>query len=238
MIPFRGPYVGGRFIRPERLRSVQVKRDPGNTDRVIGEWMETPEAVEAAIESAAKAYPDWAWAKDKERIDCLRRLQATFKENLTVLADTISSEMGKVLSESLAEVDSSIKKIDVVLQEALKLIASTEKKDREEFYRFHPRGVLAVIGPFNFPLQLPISNLIPALATGNAVIFKPSELCPFTGQLIAECFHEAGFPKGVFNLLQGGGSHRRGVGEAPGHRRGTVCWLGCDRTSDPEDDLQ
>jgi len=170
MIPFRGPYIGGRFIRPERVRSVQVKRDPGFTDRVVGEWMETPEAVEAAVESAGKAYPDWAWAKEKERNDCLRRLQASFQESREALADTISSEMGKVLSESLAEVDAAIKKIDVVLKEALKLIASTERKGRDEYYRFHPRGVMAVIGPFNFPLHLPSSSLV-STGLGSSIRF-------------------------------------------------------------------
>jgi succinylglutamic semialdehyde dehydrogenase len=64
-------------------------------------------------------------------------------------------------------------------------------------------GVAAVIGPFNFPGHLANGHIVPALATGNTVVFKPSEKAPFVGQIMAECFHAAGFPPGVFNLLQG-----------------------------------
>ena len=62
---------------------------------------------------------------------------------------------------------------------------------------------MSVIGPFNFPAHLPNGHIVPALLTGNTVIFKPSEKTPFTGQLMAECYKKAGFPEGVFNLVQG-----------------------------------
>src|SRR3954466_11485620 len=69
--------------------------------------------------------------------------------------------------------------------------------------RYKALGVMAVIGPFNFPGHLPNGHIVPALMTGNTVVFKPSEKTPMVGQLMAECFQEAGLPAGVFNLIQG-----------------------------------
>jgi succinylglutamic semialdehyde dehydrogenase len=71
------------------------------------------------------------------------------------------------------------------------------------FIRHRPRGVMAVLGPFNFPGHLPNGHIVPALATGNVVVFKPSELTPAIGQLMAQMFDKAEFPKGAFNLVQG-----------------------------------
>ena len=101
-------------------------------------------------------------------------------------------------------------KVENTLRESLPMIASTKIKDKQNYYEYQPHGVLAIIGPYNFPLHLPNGNLVAALATGNTVVLKPSDKTPFTGQMIAECFHEANFPAGVFNLVQGGAS----VGEA------------------------
>src|SRR5690606_5314593 len=69
--------------------------------------------------------------------------------------------------------------------------------------RYKSRGVMAVIGPFNFPVHLPNGHIIPALLGGNAIVFKPSDNTPAVAQLYAECVHEAGIPPGVFNLVQG-----------------------------------
>ncbi|MFQ5530290.1 MAG: aldehyde dehydrogenase family protein, partial [Gemmatimonadota bacterium] len=70
--------------------------------------------------------------------------------------------------------------------------------------RYRARGVLAVIGPYNFPLHLPNGHIVPALATGNCVVLKPSAVTPGVSQIMAECWDAAGLPAGVFNLVQGG----------------------------------
>jgi succinylglutamic semialdehyde dehydrogenase len=102
-----------------------------------------------------------------------------------------------------------IAKIDVTLNEGLKLV---EEKVIDKasgavpgFLRFKPRGVMAVIGPFNFPGHLPNGHIIPALLTGNTVVFKPSELTPGVGQVMAQIFEQVKFPQGVFNMIQGTG---------------------------------
>ncbi len=204
MLNFKGAYVNGRFAKAKE-KGLQEKRDPGNLDQVIGEWTATPEQVDPAVEAAGKAKKQWFRLPAKERYQHLIGLQSVFKERAGELAQIISAEMGKILPESEAEVAASIRKIDVTLSEGMKLVEETRQGSNGYSTRYHPRGVLAILGPFNFPLHLPNGQWVAALATGNTVIFKPSELTPFTGQLIAECFHQAGFPPGVFNLVQGAG---------------------------------
>lgn len=184
---------------------VRAKVDPGNTDCLVGEWSPTLEEADAAVEAAERAFPSWAGLVPKKRYGFLKNLKKVYRRDRRDLAEIISMEMGKTLEESRAEVEASIAKVDLTLREGLELIRDTRRQDPKRYYRFMPRGPLVVLGPFNFPLHLPNGNFIAALATGNTVVFKPSELTPFTGQKIAECFHEAGFPKGVFNLVQGGG---------------------------------
>ena len=81
---------------------------------------------------------------------------------------------------------------------------ATNRPNTKEKIAYRPKGVFLVLGPFNFPAHLPNGHIIPALTTGNTILFKPSEKTPATGEKIAECFDQAGFPKGVFNLIQGG----------------------------------
>ncbi|MDX1386772.1 MAG: aldehyde dehydrogenase family protein, partial [bacterium] len=196
---FRGAYIYGSFKKGRVPRRRLVKLDPGNTDHRVGEWYPTLDLVEGAVSAAERAFGAWSSLAPKQRHRFLKNLKGIYRKQRKVLAEIISMEMGKTLKESTAEVEASIAKVDTTLKEGLDLIASTRKKDPQRYYRFMPRGPLVVLGPFNFPLHLPNGNFIAALATGNTLVFKPSELTPFTGQKIAECFHEAGFPPGVFN---------------------------------------
>ena len=80
---------------------------------------------------------------------------------------------------------------------------------------FHPRGVLAVLGPFNFPAHLPNGHIVPALATGNSVVFKPSDLAPAVGEWLLRALRDAGLPRGVFELVQGGAETGRALALHP-----------------------
>ena len=82
--------------------------------------------------------------------------------------------------------------------------------------RHKPHGVLAVLGPFNFPAHLPNGHIVPALIAGNAVVFKPSEKTPATGEFLVDCYHEAGVPEGVVRLLIGGPDQGRALASQPG----------------------
>jgi succinylglutamic semialdehyde dehydrogenase len=123
------------------------------------------------------------------------------------LARLIARETGKPLWESKTEAAALANKINITLNYSMKLVAEEEVKDAlpgvNGYIRHKPRGVMAVVGPFNFPAHLPNGHIIPALATGNTVVFKPSDKTAAVGQWMAEAYQKAEFPAGVFNMVQG-----------------------------------
>jgi succinylglutamic semialdehyde dehydrogenase len=137
----------------------------------------------------------------------LLRLKEVFASRAAEAAELIARETGKPLWESKTEAAALMGKIDITLNHSLKYIATEEIKNAlpnvDGYARFKPRGVMAVLGPFNFPAHLPNGHLIPALICGNTVVFKPSEKTAAVGQFMAECFHQAEFPAGVFNMIHG-----------------------------------
>jgi succinylglutamic semialdehyde dehydrogenase len=137
----------------------------------------------------------------------LNKLKDIYNNQAEKLALVISRETGKPQWEALSEVKAMASKITITIEHSLKLVSDERIQNAlpgvDGVIRYKPRGVMAVIGPFNFPGHLPNGHIIPALITGNTVVFKPSDKTPFVGQVMAEMFHEAGFPKGVFNLVQG-----------------------------------
>ncbi len=165
------------------------------------------EAVQPAVASAVKAFPDWMQTPLAKRIGKLRIFQRVLAQRQVSFAQLLAREAGKPIGESRREVERLIGKVDEMVTLGLKLIrpfSVTAVAGVQGECRFRPMGVLAVIGPFNFPAHTPGSHIIPALLTGNSVVFKPSEYTPFVGQALAEMLDTAGFPPGVFNLVQGG----------------------------------
>ena len=112
--------------------------------------------------------------------------------------------MGKSISEARVEAGSIKSKIEGVIKQLAQTLPSAPDGAPGE-QRFHALGVISVIGPFNFPVHLLNTHIIPALLTGNTIVAKPSEVTPLCGQRYAELFHAARFPAGVFNLIQGRG---------------------------------
>ncbi|HEX4925251.1 MAG TPA: succinylglutamate-semialdehyde dehydrogenase, partial [Bdellovibrionales bacterium] len=165
--------------------------------------------VDEACKAAKEAFPSWAALSLDQRKSYLLRLKEIFLAHADEMAEVISRETGKPFWETQGEARALANKIDVTLNDSLKLVADQRVDNAlpgtTGFIRYKPRGVMAVLGPFNFPAHLPNGHIIPALATGNTVVFKPSELTPATGQLLAQFFERAQFPKGVFNLVQGRG---------------------------------
>jgi succinylglutamic semialdehyde dehydrogenase len=206
-VAYLGNYIGGRFVRPKK-GSELVSEDPGDLFDPVGTAFVFPESVEPAVEAAREAFPKWSAVPLKAKIAKLRALQKVMKKRLPELTKTIAREAGKPLGESEREAERLAGKVDEIIDAGLKLIKPFSVEVAPGVTgecRYKPLGVLAVIGPFNFPAHTPGSHIIPALVTGNTVVFKPSEYTPFTGQLLAECIHAAGFPPGVFNLVQGAG---------------------------------
>lgn len=206
-IKFKGDYIGSEFIRRETGEDAWTIHSPADLKDLVFE----PEAyfshVDKAVEAARSAYKIWSHTSMDERKEMLLKLQKVFKARGDEMAELISRETGKPLWEAKTESAALAAKIDVTISHSLKHIQGEVLKDAlpgvDGVVRFKPRGVFAVLGPFNFPAHLPNGHIIPALLTGNTIVYKPSEKTPAVGQLYAEMIHEAGFPKGVFNLLQG-----------------------------------
>ncbi|MGJ0237717.1 succinylglutamate-semialdehyde dehydrogenase [Novosphingobium fluoreni] len=190
------------------LRSI----DPATEECVWEGPQADAAAVHEAFARARRAFPGWASLSLKSRVEHVQAFKAALQDRRDALAVTISRETGKPLWETRAEVASMIAKVDVSITAQAE--RAGERRSAMPFgeavLRHRPHGVMAVLGPFNFPGHLPNGHIVPALLAGNTVVFKPSELTPATGEAMAECWAEAGLPAGVFQIVQGG----RSTGEA------------------------
>lgn len=203
----RGDYINGRFEVPAEPNGNWVSKSPADFADELGNVQYSYASVERAVEAARVALPAWRKRPQSERAEILKKYQAALKKREEELVELIAREVGKPLWESKTELSAMLNKVDITINESAKLVAPYQlprvMDGTDGACHYRPHGVMAVLGPFNFPGHLPNGHIVPALLTGNTVIFKPSEKAPIVGQLMAECLHEAGVPAGVFNLVQG-----------------------------------
>lgn len=193
-------------------------RDPATGAIVWDGPGASAEDIAEAVAAAQAAFPSWAATPLVERIAIVEAFAAAVKADPEPLARRIALEMGKALWDARGEVQSVIGKA------ALSIAAQQERAGEkavpaafgETRLGHRPHGVLAVLGPFNFPAHLPNGHIMPALLAGNTVVFKPSEFAPGVGAMMAALWERAGLPPGVFNLVQGGGEAGRALVQAPG----------------------
>ncbi len=210
---FLGDYIQGQFLQIDRPDGQFKDISPADLNDVVMNVEYSWEHVDRAVESARKAYLPWARLSQDERRNYLLRLKEMFDTHSEKMAEAISRDTGKPLWEGLTEAKALSNKIDITLNFSSKLVAQENIPNAlpgvEGVIRHKSRGVMAVVGPFNFPAHLPNGHIIPALYMGNTVVFKPSEQTPYVGQLMAELIHKAQFPEGVFNMVQGDGETGR-----------------------------
>jgi succinylglutamic semialdehyde dehydrogenase len=206
-LDFKGDFINGRFVAMDSADEEWEIPSPGNLKDIVFRPEAKFDHVDRAVEAARKAYLPWAHLGLEKRREHMLRLKEVFLSRGAELAEIISRETGKPLWETEGEASALANKIDITLNFSMKLVAEEEIKDAlpgiSGFVRHKPRGVMSVIGPFNFPAHLPNGHIIPALATGNTIVFKPSDKTAATGQWMAEAYEAAQFPPGVFNLVQG-----------------------------------
>lgn len=200
-IAARGNFIAGAFGAPEQAEGEIVSLDPFLGSEV-GRLHWSTQAVTSAVGAARAAQSAWQARPLGERIAAVRAVAPVLEKHKERLALTISREMGKPLWEARTEVAAAIGKVEISATAGLELVKEHTLPDGSS-YAFKPHGVLAVLGPFNFPLHLMHGHVMPALLLGNTVVLKPSEHTPFTGQIYAEILAEAGLPPGVFNMVQG-----------------------------------
>lgn len=180
-----------------------------STEPATGEiiWRGMPGDVDAEVAAARASWVDWASRPLTVRVETMRRFANHVRGQIDRFADLIARETGKPLWESRTEVESVINKIEISIN-AYSERTAQRKLDgamgARNALRHKPHGVLAVLGPYNFPAHLPNGHIVPALLAGNAVVFKPSEKTPAVGRMLVDCYHAAGIPEGVVRFLAGG----------------------------------
>lgn len=163
--------------------------------------------VNQVIAAANNALPIWSELALSKRIETLEKYHQIMKKEEDSLALALSEEMGKPRWEAKTEIQSALRKLPITIDayhERCKTQEQTTATEKQWVWH-KPHGVLAVFGPFNFPIHLPNGHIVPALLAGNTVILKPSEQTPRIAEKMIQCFERAGFPRGVINLVQGGG---------------------------------
>lgn len=197
--------IGGQPIETaEKMQS----HDPSLRSRIVGTFsLASREQAFAAVAAAKGAQPAW-WAIGAEaRADYLRRAAEEMRRRLFELAAWEVYETGKGWREATADVDEAIDFCEYYAAEAIKLQDSggVDVPGEENRFEYIPRGVTAVIAPWNFPLAILTGMTAAALATGNTVVMKPAEQSSIVGSLLMEIFLEVGIPAGVLNYLPGRG---------------------------------
>jgi succinylglutamic semialdehyde dehydrogenase len=191
-------------------------RSPADPTDLLGRFEVADEgAVDGAVARARRASGGWSAAGFEARAAVLRRFRDRARARQHELGRLIAREVGKAGWEAQQEAGLVPAKVDVTLGEGMRFVAPLEAGPAARA-TVHPRGVLAVLGPFNFPAHLPNGHLVPALALGNTVVFKPSPLAPAVGAFLVELAREAGLPAGVVELVQGGGDTGRTLALHPG----------------------
>ncbi len=182
-------------------------------------WRGQPGNVDLEVELAASSWQEWAAKPLAFRAEALRRYANVVQASADKFADLIARETGKPLWEARSEVESVINKVDI----SIKAYAERTSQRRidgtmqaRNAVRHKPHGVLAVLGPYNFPAHLPNGHIVPALLAGNAVVFKPSEKTPATGEFLIQMLHQAGIPTGLARIVTGGPDVGKALSAHPG----------------------
>ncbi|WP_080893248.1 succinylglutamate-semialdehyde dehydrogenase, partial [Klebsiella pneumoniae] len=197
-------YIAGQW---RHGRSAEfIKTDPLDNQPLWRGRAADSADIADACDAARTAFPVWARLTLGQRTAVVERFATLLEQHKAQLAEVISRETSKPRWETLTEVQSMIGKVDISLRalEQRTGDSHTPMTDGAATLRHRPHGVLAVFGPYNFPGHLPNGHIVPALLAGNCVVFKPSELTPFTAEETVKLWQQAGLPKGVLNLVQGG----------------------------------
>ena len=194
--------------------------DPATGERIDQVPTASPTDVVAAAQAARAAQPAWAARRVADRLAVLGRFRDLVEADVDDLAAVLTAETGKPIAQARGEVRGTLDRLDFVIDHTAATIADEVVLDDpdaqlREVIRHEPLGVVANISAWNYPWFVGVNVFAPALACGNAVLYKPSELCPGTGAAIGRLLHAAGVPDDVFIVLQGRGDVGAALLEQP-----------------------
>lgn len=197
-------WINGDWVTGEGER--RVKTNPVGQETLWQGFDASAAQVEQACKAARAAFPSWAKQPFATRQAIVEKFAGLLDANKAELTSIIARETGKPRWEAATEITAMINKIGISVKAYHTRTGEqhTEMADGAATLRHRPHGVLAVFGPYNFPGHLPNGHIVPALLAGNTLIFKPSELTPWSGEAVVKLWEQAGLPPGVLNLVQGG----------------------------------
>lgn len=188
---------------------MKLKSISPHDQSVVGELqVSTQLDINKAVTKAKKAFESWKMLSVKERAKYIKRFRDKVAKNQNKIAKLTTLEMGKPIQQAKDDVSGELDFLDYYVKNAPKFLADETvcKKDKEHFrVVYEPYGVCACIAPWNFPLSMANSGVIPALLAGNTIILKPSEYTSLSQKIVVDLLDETGLPEGVANLLIGGG---------------------------------
>ncbi len=213
-------YINGQWVESKTAETLEVI-NPATAELLARTPLGRREEVEAAASAAAQAYPDWRRTPVQDRVQVLFKLRDLLKANLDEIARTITNEAGKTFEESKAEMVRAIENVEVAC--GMPMLAKGEVVEDiapgiDEIMLRQPLGVCATVAPFNFPGMISFWYMPYAVACGNTYLVKPSEKVPLTMQVIFKLIEQAGFPKGVVNLVNGAKEAVDGILDHPAVR--------------------
>ncbi len=206
-------YINGEWVASKGGKTFE-NRNPANHDDLIGTFQESnADDLNAAVDAAHRAFDAWRLIPAPRRADFLYAVGNILKRDKDKIAAEMTREMGKVLVETKGDVQEAIDMAFLMAGEGRRLHGVTTPSELPSKFNMAvrmPLGVAGLITPWNFPIAIPAWKSMAALIVGNTVVIKPASLTPLSVIMLAEAFEEAGLPKGVFNVVTGGG---REVGE-------------------------
>ena len=203
-------YINGKWVAPVKANELEVI-NPSNEEVCAKISLGDSADTNLAVEAANKAFVTWSKTSKEERIKLIENLYDIYKLRWNEISESISLEMGAPIDWATGPQSNAggnhIKNFIKTLKNFKFESSFNEESDNHVSYE--PVGVCALITPWNWPMNQITLKVIPALAAGCTMVLKPSEIAPLSGMVFAEIMHEAGFPPGVFNLVNGDGE---GVG--------------------------
>ena len=209
MLDKRKFYINGQWVDPSNKNDLEVI-NPSDESVCAIISLGSQEDTDAAVSAARAALPMWSSSSKEERIALLERLYAIYQRRMDEMAEVISIEMGAPIDFSkAAQAPSGTNAIEDFLNQLKKFEFEEQLDDSDNQLIYEPKGVCALITPWNWPISQVALKVIPAIAAGCTMVLKPSEIAPLDSMLFADMLEEAGCPAGVFNLVNGDGA---GVG--------------------------
>ncbi len=201
-------YIDGKWVAPNSKEEIKVI-DPATEEDCAVITLGNKEDVNYAVSSAKKAYNSWAFSKKDERIKLLEKLYENYKKRWADIADAITIEMGApkdFASKLQAGTGAAHLKSFIRYLKNFEFEKSLGDHAPDQRLIYEPKGVCALITPWNWPMNQVCLKVMPALASGCTMVLKPSELAPLSSMILAELIDETKFPPGVFNLVNGDGA--------------------------------